>query len=138
MNDSKVFTQLIYHRIYSDARAKLGWYGESHFEPVKVEQSRVKAVPSAPRVYLSKDEPATKYFFYSFEPGWTSDQQPAPMRQFMVLLSGTMEVETSDGEIKQFKPGNIILMVDTWGKGHKARNIGKEYLHVFAVQIPIK
>jgi uncharacterized cupin superfamily protein len=55
----------------------------------------------------------------------------------MVLLSGTVEVETSDGNVQRFKPGDILLLEDTWGKGHRLRNTGVDYLHFFIVQLPI-
>ncbi len=137
MIDASSLSQLQYHRIYSDARAKWGWYGESHFDLVKIKQSLVNAAPPAPPLYLSGEEPASKYVFYSFEPGWIGDWHPAPARQFMVLLSGTVEIETSDGNIQRFKPGDILLLEDTWGKGHRLRNTGEEYLHFFVVQLPV-
>jgi len=54
----------------------------------------------------------------------------------MALLSGKVEVETSDGDIRQFGPGNIILLEDMGGKGHRSKNTGDEYLSFFVVQIP--
>ncbi|MDD1678826.1 MAG: cupin domain-containing protein [Methanomicrobiales archaeon] len=119
---------LEYHRIYP------GTDGESHFGTVKVEETLVNAAPPAPPLYLSVDKPASKYLFYSFQPGWTGDLHPSPARQFLVLLSGEVEVETSDGGVQQFGPGDIILLEDTWGKGHRSKNIGDEYLHFFGVQ----
>jgi Cupin domain. len=137
MNASRTFTPLVYHRIYADARAKWGWYGESHFERVTVDQSPVNAA-SPPLLFLSRDEPALAYLFSSLEPGWTSDWQPSPVRQFLVVLAGIMEVEASDGDAKQFQPGDRLLLEDTWGKGHRLRNIGGEVLHILVVQLPIR
>jgi quercetin dioxygenase-like cupin family protein len=138
MNELRPFSPPVYHRIYADAREKWGWYGESHFDQVKVDQSPVNAASSAPLLYLSQDEPASAYLFSSLEPGWTSDWQPAPVRQFMVVLSGTMEVEASDGDTKQFHAGDSILFEDTWGKGHRLKNGGGDVLRVFIVQLPIR
>jgi hypothetical protein len=128
--NSPTLTQLTYHRIYPDT------IGESHFDTVMVEQHLVNAAPPAPPLYLSENTPASRYLFYSFEPGWTGDLHPAPARQILALLSGTVEVETSDGTVMQFGPGDLILLEDTWGKGHCSRNIGDEYLNFFVVQIP--
>lgn len=94
------------------------------------------AAPPAPPLYLSANKPATSYLFYSFQPGWYGDWHPVPARQFMALLSGKVEVETSDGDIRQFGPGNIILLEDMGGKGHRSKNTGDEYLSFFVVQIP--
>jgi hypothetical protein len=123
-------TRLKYTRIYPDAQ------GESHLDTVTVEQSLVTAAPPAPPLYISENRPASKYLFYSFEPGWTGDLHPAPARQFLALLSGAMEVETSDGTVKRIGPGDLLLLEDTSGKGHRSRNIGEDYLTFFVVQIP--
>jgi mannose-6-phosphate isomerase-like protein (cupin superfamily) len=128
---SPAITQLQYHRIYADAQ------GESHFDTVRVEQRLVNAAPPAPPLYLSDTGPATRYLFYSFEPGWYGDLHPSPSRQFLALLSGTVEVETSDGTVKQFGPGDIILLEDTSGKGHRSRNTGDGYLNFFVAQVPV-
>jgi hypothetical protein len=47
----------------------------------------------------------------------------APNRQLVVVLSGRLEVETSDGEIRRWGPGNIFMADDTGGQGHKTRVI---------------
>jgi len=52
----------------------------------------------------------------------------APAKQFVIVLSGTMEIESGDGEKRLFKPGNILLVEDTTGQGHKTRSVGKKEL----------
>ncbi len=47
----------------------------------------------------------------------------APQRQYIVLLDGAIEIETSDGERRIFRGGNILLVEDTSGRGHRTRNI---------------
>ncbi len=135
MSESRTVPQLEYYRIYTDTRAKWGWYGETHFERVRVEQNPVDAASAAP-LRCSGVDPASGFLFCSLELGWTSDWQASPARQFMVLLHGSMEMETSDAEAKQFQTGDIILMEDTWGKGHRMRNIGETVLRLFIVQLP--
>jgi hypothetical protein len=54
----------------------------------------------------------------------------------MVLLSGDMEIEASDGCKLNIGPGDILLLQDTWGKGHRSRNISFEIGHFFVAQIP--
>jgi hypothetical protein len=127
---SPTLTRVEYTRIYPDAQ------GESHFDTVSVEQSLVTAAPPAPPLYVSAANPASKYLFYSFEPGWTGDLHPSPARQFLALLSGEVEVETSDGAVERFGPGDLVLLEDTSGKGHRSRNIGNDYLTFFVVPAP--
>jgi hypothetical protein len=49
------------------------------------------------------------------------DFYTAPTRQFAVALSGTVEYETSDGEIRRQAPGSVVLVEDTQGRGHITR-----------------
>jgi hypothetical protein len=57
----------------------------------------------------------------------------APQRQFVLNLSSGMEVETSDGVIRKFKPGEVFLGDDTTGQGHKTRALdGQSRLGIFA------
>jgi len=39
------------------------------------------------------------------------------------LLDGSIEIETSLGIKRTFRAGEILLMEDTHGKGHKTRNL---------------
>lgn len=45
----------------------------------------------------------------------------APNRQMVVVLTGRIEVETTDGEIRRWGPGNVFMADDTGGTGHKTR-----------------
>jgi hypothetical protein len=86
---------------------------------------------------LSDIEPASRYLFYSFKAGWYGDLPPSPSRQFLALLPGMVEVETSEGTVKQPGAGDLILLEDTSGKGHRSRNTGTGYLNLFFVQVPV-
>ncbi len=56
----------------------------------------------------------------------------APQRQFVLPLSGGMEVETSDGATQCIQPGDIYLGADTTGRGHKTRALdGQARLSIF-------
>jgi hypothetical protein len=123
-------TQVTYHRIYADEQ------GNSHFDTVTVEQRLVRAAPPAAPFYVSEDKPASKYRFYTFEPGWIGELHPAPTRQFLALLSGAVEAETTDGTVRRFGPGDLVLLEDTSGKGHVTRNIGEGYAAFLVVPVP--
>ena len=122
--------QVSYHRISTDAQ------GNSHFDTVTVEQSRAQAAPPAAPFYVSGDRLATKYRFYTFEPGWIGELHPAPTRQFLALMSGRVEVETTDGTVRQLGPGDLVLLEDTSGKGHVTRNIGDGYAMFLVIPVP--
>ena len=50
----------------------------------------------------------------------------APYPLFIVGLRGTFSVEVSDGELREFPPGSVVLVEDTTGKGHTTRRVGDE------------
>jgi len=39
-------------------------------------------------------------------------------------LTGEVEIQTSDGDIRRFGPGSILLAEDLSGKGHISRGVG--------------
>lgn len=53
--------------------------------------------------------------------GLDQDWHVAPNRQLVALLSGRIEVETTDGEVRRWGPGGLFLADDTRGKGHRTR-----------------
>jgi len=54
------------------------------------------------------------------------DFHHAPQRQFIIMLDGEIEIETSRGEKRRFRAGDILLAEDTTGKGHRTRSIDKK------------
>lgn len=58
--------------------------------------------------------------------GWSDDGHTAPRKQWVMVLKGEIEFETSDGEVQRLVPGMVVLAEDATGKGHKARSIGNE------------
>jgi len=56
--------------------------------------------------------------------GMFRDWHPTPLRQFVIINSGTVEVGTADGQIRRTGPGSVTILEDTGGKGHTTRVIG--------------
>ena len=54
------------------------------------------------------------------------DWHPAPQRQFIFNLQGSVRIEVSDGEIRTFGPGSFFLVEDTQGRGHRSKLVGNE------------
>jgi hypothetical protein len=49
-----------------------------------------------------------------------------------VNLSGGVEIEVSDGEVRRFEAGSVFLAEDVTGKGHKSRALdGQERFSLF-------
>jgi len=91
--------------------------GESHFE-----DTEVSLRDEGPIGRLSDPLPAASMILRENEPGYDYDWHTAPRRQYIVMLSGLVEIEASDGEIRTFAPGDILLVEDVEGKGHKSRS----------------
>jgi quercetin dioxygenase-like cupin family protein len=54
--------------------------------------------------------------------GWHT----APQRQYVLFLAGKTEIEASDGEKRILKTGDVLLVEDTHGKGHRNRRLSPE------------
>ena len=68
----------------------------------------------------------TQIRFGSRPSGVLQDWHPAPQRQFVVILSGQLEIGFEDGSKKIFGPGDARLVEDTTGKGHTTIALGNE------------
>jgi hypothetical protein len=97
--------------------------GASHFEDVEVElEARDFAPPAAPLFAAALGE-ATGSFLIVAGPGdWRGDvPHPAPRRQVFCVLEGRVRVTVSGGVSREFGPGDLLLLEDTWGRGHSTR-----------------
>jgi hypothetical protein len=121
-----------YKRLYSDEQ------GDSHFEDCEVEFKSVDFAPPAPPLDISSFGLAEECFLLRGKPGWQRDWHPAPFRQLHFYLSGEVEVETSDGRIGRASAGDIALVEDTSGKGHKSRVVGSSDVLIAAVKLTDK
>jgi quercetin dioxygenase-like cupin family protein len=68
----------------------------------------------------------TRLRFSTRKVGEFTDWHPAPQRQFVIILSGQLEIGFEDGSKKVFGPGDARLVEDTTGKGHTTVAVGSE------------
>lgn len=92
--------------------------GDSHFEEMEIPLQDAGAIGR-----LSEPIAARSVIFRTNDPGYDYDWHVAPQRQFIVLLDGAIEIEVSDGSRRVLRGGEILLMEDTSGKGHRTRNV---------------
>ncbi|MGD2168371.1 MAG: hypothetical protein PVF63_09700 [Gammaproteobacteria bacterium] len=50
--------------------------------------------------------------------GMTEDWHPSPQRMFVFGLEGEVEMTASDGTTRVVRPGEMLLLEDTSGRGH--------------------
>lgn len=98
-------------RIHADAE------GESHFADIDIPLADAGALGS-----MSARLPAAGIIFRENEPGYDLDWHCAPRRQYIVLLDGEIEITVSDGETRWFAGGDVLLVEDTSGRGHRTRH----------------
>lgn len=106
-------------RIFTDAA------GESHFDEITEPGIEFRIHAAFTRVIEAQglafketgrqgDEPALG--------GWHT----APQRQYVLFLAGETEIEVSDGEKRILRTGDVLLVEDTTGKGHRNRRLSAE------------
>jgi hypothetical protein len=110
-----------YTRLYADKE------GQSHFEQVTAELDETDYRPPAPTVVVvsyAYDTDALQ--FIKLVPGWDGRSIRPPQPQFLIGLSGRIEVTASDGKTRTFGPGDGVLVGDTSGDGHRTRVKGDD------------
>jgi hypothetical protein len=106
------------------ARLYTGSDQKSHFEDIELKFGGNQPM-------LTTDaRAAISAVFRSAPTGLFLERHPAPRRQFLVTLSGSWEIEASNGVKRVFKTGDVMLADDTTGEGHTSRVLGSEP-HVF-------
>ena len=86
---------------------------QSHFKEVEGGLETEQPLGS-----YSKKYPVTGMMFRDFKKGASFDWHTAPQPQYIIYLEGEVEVETSGGEKRTFRPGDVLFANDLSGKGH--------------------
>lgn len=102
-------------RIFSDEK------GETHFETIEI-----PLVDQGDIGFLSEALEVNKLQFRQVSADYDYDFHCAPQKQYIALLDGGVEIETSLGEKRKFQTGEILLVEDITGKGHKTKNLDKK------------
>jgi hypothetical protein len=118
-DEGSVEMPVAYVRLYTDAD------GHSRFQDVSPPGRTTGVVESDLRATFSEPMSAD-WLVFRHVVHEADDSQPhnAPRRQFIVMLKGECEVETSTGEKRRLGPGSVLLTEDTEGLGHVTRRIG--------------
>lgn len=121
---------LTYTRIFSDE------LGMSHFEELSMELDRMDPSPSVPSIQVAGPIAVSLARFSVMPPGFVADWHPAPRVQYSLHLSGELEVEVGDGDVRRLGPGSIVLLEDVSGQGHRTRVIGGQPMVGVFLQVP--
>ena len=91
--------------------------GESHFEDVNIEMGE-----DGYGGLISSPIAAKSVMFRRVEGDYHLDFHTAPRRQYVVNLTGSVEIETGHGEKRLLGAGDILQAEDTTGRGHISRS----------------
>jgi len=119
-----------YWRVYSDQQ------GESHLEELVAELQLMDYAPPAPAVFVSRPTEAAGFIFLAAPEAIEGDFHPTPRRQLQVLLRGSVEVQATDGTAVMAEPGDVFLLEDTKGRGHRSLIGGGQSAEILAVTLP--
>jgi len=97
---------------------RTGEDGKSHFEDLDIPLDAAARYGT-----LSELVPSGGIQFRETPVGGAMDYHPAPRKQFVVNLSGLVEIECGDGTKRQLRGGDILLADDTTGQGHITRDL---------------
>ena len=98
--------------------------GQAHFENLNVPAGETETVS------LKPDSDMT---FHSYPGGSFSDWHNTPRLQYVIVLSGQMEIGIGDGTKRMLNPGDILQGEDLTGQGHTFRSVG----NVIAASVPL-
>jgi hypothetical protein len=131
---------LSFTHLWADAK------GVSHFRDEKLSfEAATPENPTAGTTSRSNPDPealvalplrgATGATFLYLKRAAVEDWHRAPRRMYLIAVQGMSEVTASDGEVRRFGLGSIVLMDDLTGKGHITRAVGN--VDHIALTIPV-
>jgi len=104
--------------------------GESHWRDIEVDWTGM--VPGGP---ISDHQDASGVRFREMPVTYDLDWHPAPRKQYVIHLDGDGLITASDGEARTIKAGEIMLVEDVKGKGHRSKNVSGHPYHVVFVAL---
>lgn len=81
--------------------------------------------------FLSNPQKVESIIFRITSADYDYDWHNAPQKQYIIILEGKVEIEVGAGEKKVFEGGDVLLVEDTEGQGHKSRAIGGKRKSIF-------
>lgn len=117
--------RMTYLRIFADAD------GETHMQDIDITLLPREFFKGHPPLRLSDTLAASACSFCRVPAGMLEvDWHNPPRRKLVIWLTGEVEFETSDGDIRRIAAGSVVLAEDTMGKGHISRHPPEGQLQV--------
>ncbi|KMW56772.1 hypothetical protein AIOL_001728 [Candidatus Rhodobacter oscarellae] len=117
-----------YHHLFD------GEDGETRWSDVAVALQERSFAPPAKAIETSQTRAATGMLFLRLRAGWDEPIHPTPVAQTLICLRGCVRVTASDGSTREIGPGDVWLMEDKAGAGHRTHVISDQDFECVIVQ----
>ena len=95
--------------------------GKSFFEDFRIELNDEGEIG-----ILSRPKKVQSIIFRITSGDYNYDWHNAPQKQYIIILEGEVEIEVGTGEKRIFSSGDILLVEDTEGQGHRSRAVNRK------------
>jgi hypothetical protein len=106
--------------------------GGSAFEDDVLHLDEQVVADGVPPMFVGDLQPTSGVVFLR-STEFDSAPHPAPRRQWVIPLRGTIEIEVSNGTRRRFEPGDLLFVADTTGSGHSTLALGEPPLEALFV-----
>jgi hypothetical protein len=122
---------MIIPRVWADEQ------GASHFADLDLPEAMVGIASGFPKMRSTGSIPIESFRLITTTPqamarGW----HPAPARQFVIVVRGSVAVEVSDGKKRRLDAGSMIFFEDVSGRGHLNRIIDDQEIMLAFLVVP--
>jgi hypothetical protein len=104
--------------------------GRSHFEDLEIPLNQVRGRMMSDAIAV------TGMSFRESAGNLVLDLHVAPRRQLILCLTGEVEIELGNGELRRFVPGDVYLADDLTGEGHIHREVKGPVRHAWVFLDP--
>lgn len=105
--------------------------GGSRFEEIEIPLNIEREGAGGYTLLSSEGFTSDCVCFVSLPADLDQDWHQAPTRQLVQLISGTVEVTTTDNESRRWSAGDFFVAADVTGRGHKTRVIDGPAIVIF-------
>jgi hypothetical protein len=106
--------------------------GESRFVEIDIPVEHKRKDADGNILRFSNSYASPNVCFAELPDGMVQSWHHAPARQIVVVLSGELEVGTSDGQTRRWRAGEAFLASDVTGQGHTTKTVGGPARLLFA------
>jgi hypothetical protein len=97
--------------------------GGSRFGEIEINVEATATDPRGNVVHRSEMFPISGSMIMEMPEGLMMDWHASPRPSFIVVMSGTVESETTDGAKRSWSAGEMFFTDDRGGRGHRTRTV---------------